>query len=432
VGVLIYLAGAVAGAQSGAAVNPTLARAIDQARGLEVGAVIRLAFDRSPDLAGIQAMVAAAAGREQQAGLRSNPQTTVERREQIGGTDVTTSAGFSWMLDVGRLQPRRDAATAERQAVEFDRDEAKRQLAAAIRAAYGDVLAAARALTTTEAQIATASTILQLATERATAGSGPALDREQAAVEVSLLTRQRYRDELQLETDRLALAQLAGLGPTEAFSIRGALERAAEDAAAVSARPIAQADRSDLRAAATRLTAAQARTRSAQAEGRFDLGLFGQYMSMKSGFPQQAFSDQGNLVPVSGTFHTLVGGVTFTLPWFNRQQGAVRAATAEEAVAARQLDRARLAADHQVALGRLRVEKARAAAAVLRDEALTRARANVEVLKEAYALGSRTLSDVLMEVRRVQQIETEYTDALREWYQAGVALRTALGDVDWQ
>jgi cobalt-zinc-cadmium efflux system outer membrane protein len=155
-------------------------------------------------------------------------------------------------------------------------------------------------------------------------------------------------------------------------------------------------------------------------------------MSMKSGFPQQAFSDQGRLVPVAATFHTLTGGVTFTLPWFNRQQGAVRAATADETAAARQLDRVRLAAEHQVAVGRVQVEKTGAAAAVLRDEALTRARANVEVVKEAYALGSRTLSDVLAETRRLQQIEVEYTDALRDWYQAGVALRAALGEIDWQ
>src|SRR6185436_3065653 len=108
----------------------------DQERGLDLRALIALAQEHSPNLALAESIVASATGREQQAALRSNPEINVERREQIGGTDVATSVGASWMLDNGRLRPRQAIATADRQAAEWDRADARRVLAAGIRAAY--------------------------------------------------------------------------------------------------------------------------------------------------------------------------------------------------------------------------------------------------------------------------------------------------------
>jgi outer membrane protein TolC len=302
-------------------------------------------------------------------------------------------------------------------------------LSSGIRVAYGEVLAAARQLVTTEAQIETATTLLSLATERATTGSGSTLERDQAAVDVSLLTRQRIRDELQLERGRLVLAELVGMPPSDPLIVRGTLEGAIEE---LSSRETPQdtARRADIRASIARVAAAEARTRSTQAEARPNIGVFGQFMSMKSSFPQLGFSNIGTLVPIADTFHTISGGVSFMLPSLNRQQGAVAASLADTTAAARQLDRTRLNAEYQVALARISVDKAREAATLLRDQALARARANVEVLREAYTLGARPLSDVLAEIRRVQQIELEYTDALLEWYRAGVDLRSALGDLN--
>ena len=244
---------------------------------------------------------------------------------------------------------------------------------------------------------------------------------------MSLLTRQRIRDELQVETRRLALAELVGVGASDALLVKGSLEAAIEELMSRNT-PATVGVRSDIRAAMARVTAAQARTRSAQAEGRLNIGVFGQFMSMRNSFPQRAFSDTGALVPVAGTFNMLSGGVSFVLPWLNRQQGDIAASTADAAVASRELDRTHLAADYEVALDRIRVSKAREAVTLLRDEALTRVRANLEVVREAYTLGARPLSDVLAETRRVQQIQLEFTDALLELYRASVDLRSALGD----
>jgi outer membrane protein TolC len=222
---------------------------------------------------------------------------------------------------------------------------------------------------------------------------------------------------------------LVGILPSDPLMIRGTLEGAIEELSNRET-PHDAANRADIRASIARVAAAEARTRSTQAEARPNIGVFGQFMSMKSSFPQLGFSNTGTLVPIGETFHTVSGGVSFMLPWLNRQQGAIAASLADTTAAARQLDRTRLDADYQVALARIRVDKAREAVTLLRDEALARARANVEVLREAYTLGARPLSDVLAEVRRVQQIELEYTDALLEWYRAGVDLRAALGDLN--
>jgi cobalt-zinc-cadmium efflux system outer membrane protein len=430
--VLTGLASITLDAQSPRTEHPALVRAIDQINGLDVDALIAIGLRQSPALASADAMVAAAEGRQQQAGRRANPEFMFEQRQQLGGGDRETAVGVSWPLELNRVSSKQDAAGAEKHVADLDRLDARQRQAISIRTAYGRLLAAARSLAVTESQLDTDRDLLRLSDERARTGTGPALEREQAAIEVAMLTSRRDRLARDLEVARLAVAREAGFSAGSTLAVRGELEPIATAAAPPATTTGAAPVRGDVGKATASFDAAQARTRAAGAEGGFDLRLNGNYNYLTMSFPQLGFAQSGQLTPVAGRFHSIAGGVTIMLPIANGNQGGVAAAQAEETAAARRLDDTRRLADFDVAMARVWLDQAGASVAIIRDDALRRARANVAVVAEAYSLGARPLSDVLSETRRLQQIEAEYTDALLDLYEAAVSLRAATGDTGAQ
>ena len=79
--------------------------------------------------------------------------------------------------------------------------------------------------------------------------------------------------------------------------------------------------------------------------------MFGMYMRMDAGFPQQGFSPSGALERVRGVFHYWSAGATVTLPIASRNQGNVAVAEAERTGAAAQLEAARLTAQAESCSG---------------------------------------------------------------------------------
>jgi cobalt-zinc-cadmium efflux system outer membrane protein len=159
------------------------------------------------------------------------------------------------------------------------------------------------------------------------------------------------------------------------------------------------------------------------------VSLFGMYMRMDAGFPQQGFNAAGNLERVRGVFHYVSGGAIVTVPVLNRNQGALAAAEAERTGAAARLEAARLTATSEIAAARSRDEYARRALQAYTGDALALARQNLDVIRQTYELGRGTLLDVLTEQRRYLDVERAYTDILREAYEARQMLKFALGDV---
>src|SRR5262249_46386759 len=119
--------------------------------------------------------------------------------------------------------------------------------------------------------------------------------------------------------------------------------------------------RPDVLEAESRVRVTEAQIDRAHREGRPDVSLFGMYMRMDAGFPQQGLSSTGGLEPIRNVFHYVSAGATVTLPLQNRNQGAVAAAEAERGVAAAQLEAARLMAQSEIAVARSRDEHARRA-----------------------------------------------------------------------
>jgi cobalt-zinc-cadmium efflux system outer membrane protein len=174
---------------------------------------------------------------------------------------------------------------------------------------------------------------------------------------------------------------------------------------------------------------AEARERQVQREGRVDVSLFGAYMRMNAGFPQQGFGTAGQLERVRGLFHYVAGGAMVMVPILNRNQGHVAAAQAERTAAEARREAAELAARAEVAEAQARDQQAQLAVALYAGAARGLARQNLDVVAQTFELGRATVFDMLAEQRRYLEVEQSYTNALREAWEARVALKRAIGDV---
>jgi outer membrane protein TolC len=182
-----------------------------------------------------------------------------------------------------------------------------------------------------------------------------------------------------------------------------------------------------VREAVARIDAEAARATELRREGRFDLSVFGGYMRMAAGFPQQAFGMDGQLEPIRGVFHNAAVGVMVMVPLFNRNQGAVAAAETQRTAAERTAEARRLQAGSEIAAAMARLKAARVSLAVFTGTLREIARRNLDVMREAYQLGRNTVIDVLAEQQRTLELEMAYSDALADAFEAQAQLRAARG-----
>jgi cobalt-zinc-cadmium efflux system outer membrane protein len=144
-------------------------------------------------------------------------------------------------------------------------------------------------------------------------------------------------------------------------------------------------------------------------------------------FPQLGLTFDGQAVPIAARFHEIQFGAMLAIPWRNRNQGAVAAAVARESAATSERDAVTQEAGADLAAARARWSAGRDAAAVFSADLLSLARQNVDVVQQTYLAGRGTLNDVLVERRRLLDLEMEYTNLLAALLTADVELRKALG-----
>lgn len=406
---------------------------IDSVNGLSLDEAIARALEREPSLRASRAQVEVARGVQAQAGLRPNPSLSFMHQEEPSGTDNQTRVEVQWPLDLFRTKGRTTVADRELDAAQRAATEGERLLAADVRAKYGAVVAAARALSTSESLLSATTRQQTLMASRVEQGAAPPLDRNMLRVEVQRLEADRAVQAGLVERVLVELKRVLGLNPDAPLVLRESLEqivmREQPSGVAVTGDLEAAASRADVRQAEAQIAVAEAQIDRAEREGRFDVSLIGTYMRMDAGFPQTGFGPGGNLERVRGVFHYVAAGAMVTLPVLNRNQGAVAATQAQRAAAAAQAEATRLTAETEIAAARARDAHARRALNAFSADTITLARQNLDVVRQTYELGRGTLLDVLNEQRRYLELERAYTDVLREAFEARQAVKTALGEI---
>ena len=404
---------------------------VDPVGGLTLNDAIDRALDHEPGLRASRAQIDITRGWREQAALRPNPSLSFSQQQEPGGADNQTRVEVQWPLDLFRKTGRIGVADREVDVAQHAVADQERTLAADVRLAYGQVAVAVRTLTVTDQLLEASERQLTVISSRVEQGATPPLDRDMVRVEVQRLEAERSLQVGTVERRLVELKRLLGMSADASLTLRTGLEDLVrqEVASASNASPASTvATRPDIQEAEARVRVAEAQIDRAQRDGRPDMSLFGMYMRMDAGFPQQGVSSTGSLEPIRSVFHYMSVGAMVTLPVLNRNQGAVAAAEAEKTAAAARVEATRLSAQGEIAAARSRDAQARRALDSYGADVTALARHNLVVVRQTYDLGRGSLLDVLNEQRRYLDVERAYTDVLREAYEAHATLKTALGE----
>lgn len=384
--------------------------------------LVAIALDRAPTIQAHRLAIARARGEAAQASLRANPTLSTEQREEVGGSDRMTSLMVEWPLELFRRNARVAVAKTQIEVTDAEVAEAERQLAGDVRRRAVEWLAAERRVAVTDEITTSLHDTYELLRRRVEEGASAPLLRDQAYVEWQRSEAQRPIRRADARVARDELRAVVGLPVDAPLAI-------ADNLATLGQRPLPALPefRADIRQATATVAATNALSESTRRQGRFDLGLFGGYTRMTSGFPQFGLTSAGTPTPIRGQFNNVSFGVSVMLPIANRNQGAIAAATADVQAAKFRQAAARLNAEAEVAAASARDEEARATVKIYDDGLRSAARKNLDVVNESFSLGRMTLADVFTEQRRRLDVEMGYVDALAAAALARTNLLLALG-----
>jgi cobalt-zinc-cadmium efflux system outer membrane protein len=399
------------------------------AQDVTVEQLVALALERSPELQASRTEIAVAGGQVTQAALRPNPLFSTTHEHEPGGMMIT-GAQVEWPLDLFRRPARVAVARSVADAASLTVRDRERLLASAVREQAGRVLAARRTVDVTTEALMSARRMRELLDRRVTEGGSTKLDANLAGVEALRLEADAAIAAGELEGATIELKALVGLEPDAPLMLRDSLEGLVAAAAIPRLTPTAALEaRSDLREAIARIAVADARIEDLRRTARYDVSVVGGWARNHWVFPQLGLTERGTTTAIQNTFHTYTVGATVTLPFANRNQGALASAEAERQGADALFTARQRAARAEIDAALAREREARRAVDIYGTTVRDLARQNVDVMLEAYDLGRFPLSDVLAEQRRYLAVEAGYTEVLSRAYQAQAAVARAFGEM---
>ncbi len=404
----------------------SISRHLDQTNGMTADEAVAYALTHNAELEAVRKEVDAAKALVKQARLRANPMLDVEGKRQVPpGRDNTVMAGVTLPLELNGRVPTR-ITVAEREVEVREREFANREriLAGEVRMKFGEALAQALKLSFTDQLLEANQRSFNLIAARVSEGATPPLERNMALVELNRLKSMRESAEGKVEVAMLELRNLMGMPPEQPLRLKGDFDHLIDQLPAVTDETTrALRDRPDLQAFRANENLAAARIEQARAEGRWDASVTVGYERMHAGFPQFGTDNHGDLAPIESNFHYLKFGVSILLPVRHKNQGAIEAAVAQTEAAKSRREFAELTVRREVAVAYAQYERAVKAEEIFRVGARDPARANLDVVRQTYELGSKTLLDYIAEQRRFIELENDFIDAQLAVYNARVEIQ---------
>ncbi len=402
-------------------------RYFDQINGVTASDAVTYALAHNGELEAARKEIDAARALAKQARLRANPKLDIDGARQINGKDNTLGASAMLPLELGGRRAAR-VAVAERELQVREREVANRErlLAAEVRAKFGEGLAQALKLSFTDELVAANQQSFNLIAARVREGATPPLEQNMALVELNRLRSMRETAEGKLEVLMFELKNLIGMTPEELLRLRGDFSNLIDQLPPVAdASEHALRERPDLQAFHAAENLATARIEQARAGGRLDASVSAGYERMNSSFSVFGVNEQGQLQPVQDVFHFLKFGISLDLPVRNKNQGAIEAAVAESEAARKRREFAELTVRREVAAAYAQYDRAVRAEEIFRVGVRDPAKANLDVVRQTYELGSKTLIDYIGEQRRFIELENDFIDAQLALYNARVDIARA-------
>src|SRR6266581_4086767 len=408
--------------------QPAVSRYLDQTSGMTADEAVGYALAHNGELEAARKEIDSARARRRQARLRANPKLEIEGARQIPpGKDNNVMATAMLPLELGGRRAAR-ITVAEREVEVREREVANRErlLAGEVRMKFGEALAQAMKLSFTDELVDANQQSFNLIAARVVEGATPPLEQNMALVELNRLKSMRESVAGKVEVSLFELRNLLGMPPEQPLRLKGDFDHLVDQLPSISeATERALRERPDVQAFRANETLAEARIEQSRAEGRLDAGITAGYERMNSSFPVFGVNEHGQLQPVQDVFHFLKFGVSLDLPVRNKNQGAIEAAVADSEAAKSRREFSELTVRREVASAYAQYDRAVRAEVIFRVGARDPAKANLEVVRQTYELGSKTLVDFIGEQRRFIELENDFIEAQLAVYNARVEIERA-------
>src|SRR5947207_5480292 len=413
-------------AQSATQTQLPLSRYLDRTNGMTADEAVVYALAHNGELEAARKEIDAAKARSRQARLRANPRLDIEGTRQVPpGKDNSLMATAMLPLELsGRRATRITVAEREVEVLEREVANRERLLAGEIRMKFGEALSQAMKLSFTDELVEANQQSYNLIAAKVVEGATPPLEQNMALVELNRLKSIRESVAGKVEVSLFELRNLLGMPPEQPLRLKGDFDHLIDQLPSASeATERALRERPDLQAFRAIENLAAARIEQARAEGRLDASLTAGYERMNSSFPVFGLNEHGQLQPVQDVFHFLKFGISLDLPVRNKNQGAIEAAIADSEAAKSRREFSELTARREVASAYAQYDRAVRAEEIFRVGARDPARANLDVVRQTYELGSKTLLDFIAEQRRFIELENDFIDAQVAVYNARVEIQ---------
>jgi len=386
---------------------------------LSTEAAVQTALMNNRELKAARFAVQKAKGRLQQSGLWPNPGFAFEGLSDFAFANEGQGA---FALELSQLFPLTGRLGLSRQVRRIEVAEAMREirnqerlLIARIQEAYIDVIAANREASRLADMKKNVSATRDLAEKRLAAGQGSAAEPALVLVEETTLTREEQTARLTAELKLMELKGLLGMEPETPLRLTESLQDLVQKLSASTHSPTnAHRPDADLAVLGIDRTAAEIRLARAEAWEGMTIGV--RYEN------EQSLDEPEGM----GTDQFLGLRVSFPLPLWDRQDGAVAEKRAARAEAEARLSAIELEIRNAAAAARKRASLLQQQRGIFLSTRSPLQQAE-KTLASAYEEGRADLRDVLTVRREVYSLDLQADDLLKDQALALVALQAALG-----
>ncbi|MBK1882388.1 TolC family protein [Luteolibacter pohnpeiensis] len=381
---------------------------------ITLGGVADRVHSQNPSLAAARLQIAQAIGRSKQAGLLDNPQleTGIEHNQNFNEGRI--EIGLSQRFPVtGRLRLEKEISSISVRKAEAEVREVERQLVEQARLTVVDILStqAKRRLLTQQSNLADQFT--KSLTKAAEKGEGSLLDAASAKLEAATLAVEMRQLDAAEAAKMGELKPLLGIEPNAPILVNGELDQPIlpEDTVKFNRRPDYQIAEFEIESARQGI----------------DLEVARRLDDVEAGF--FAAAERSEDAP-EGFENEAIVGLRFqiALPFWNRNQGAIDAATATHE--RRKLEAAALQQKIQSDADSNQQQMKEWARLIheLDQELLPLATQQSEAMNDAFSKGLSDLQTVFRAREKRMSLESSKIDAIRQFHLARVRYESAVGN----
>jgi cobalt-zinc-cadmium efflux system outer membrane protein len=261
---------------------------------------------------------------------------------------------------------------------------------------------------------------LKLVQVRFKEGDAAKLDLQLSELELNRWKIQMLQAELQVKANLTQIRFLVGLETSFPLKLKNYNPVFELKQDILELQNLALENRLDLQVARINEDIAQATVNLTKSRAKNDIELFARYQEERK-------TENNVLGNFSNIERKIGGGISFTLPFYNRGQGNIAESIANKTQTTYLREQLEQRIKQDVTLALAQFINAQESLKLFEVYILPKAESNLKILQVAYQLGEQDLTDVISEQRKFIESQKEYLNAQREYSLSLIALERAVG-----